>query len=250
MRPSIHLVILLAAALGIPGLATAQATYNSVTLTWEATGDDSLTGIASQYDLRYSTSAITASNFDSATRWLSAPVPTSPGTTQSMTVTGLASNTTYWFAIKVADEVPHRSAISNVISRRTLVASDTIPPGPITNVQVAGSTENTLALRWTSSGDDGATGTAATYDVRYATWPITENTWGAALRASGEPAPAVAGTVQTFTIGGLVRQTRYYVALRVTDDVGNTSPLSNTLQYTTVDLTPPAAIRDLVPTGS
>jgi phosphodiesterase/alkaline phosphatase D-like protein len=111
-------------------------TATSVRLTWTTPGDDSLSGTASQFDVRYSTSAITAANFNNATRWTATPTPTAPGTNQSVTVTGLSPSTTYWFAIKTADEVPHWSAISNVISRTTLEAPDTIRPAAITNLGV------------------------------------------------------------------------------------------------------------------
>ena len=52
----------------VPSASIAQTTPNSVHLSWTASGDDSLTGTASQYDLRYSTSLITAANFASATQ--------------------------------------------------------------------------------------------------------------------------------------------------------------------------------------
>src|SRR5882762_1495864 len=99
---------------------TAEAqvvTWNSVQLSWTTPGDDSLTGTASQFDLRYSTSAISALNFASATRWSGTPAPSPPGTRQSTTVTGLLPNTTYFFAIKTGDDVPNWSGLSNVISR-------------------------------------------------------------------------------------------------------------------------------------
>ena len=131
------LVLVVAACAAIPSVASAQAvTPTSVRLTWTTPGDDSLSGTASQFDVRYSTSAITAANFNNATRWTATPAPAAPGTGQSVTVTGLTPNTTYWFAIKTADEVPNWSAISNVISRTTLPAPDTIRPAAITNLGV------------------------------------------------------------------------------------------------------------------
>src|SRR5690242_17292972 len=43
------------------------STATAATLTWTAPGDDANTGQASSYDLRYSTSPITASNFSQMT---------------------------------------------------------------------------------------------------------------------------------------------------------------------------------------
>ena len=242
------LVLLLILAGAVAGISTAQAqtvTYNSVQLSWTASGDDSLTGTAARYDLRYSTSAITAANFAGATPWATTPTPTAAGTHQSVTVTGLQPNTTYWFAIKSGDEVPNWSGVSNIISRTTLTAPDTIRPAQLANVAVTGSTETTVGLRWNAVGDDDRTGVAASYDVRYSRSPITEARWASATRVSGEPVPRAAGTIQSLTVTGLTRETIYYFAVKVTDDAGNVSAISNLVGATTSDLTPPSAIRDL-----
>src|SRR5262245_3553707 len=97
----------------------AQVTYNSVKLTWTAPGDDGTLGTASQFDLRYSTSPITAANFDAATRWSATPTPGPSGTSQTVTVTGLQASTTYYFAIKTGDDIPNWAPISNVVSATT-----------------------------------------------------------------------------------------------------------------------------------
>jgi chitodextrinase len=240
------LLLVLAGIVGMVPAAGAQTvTWNSVRLTWTTPGDDSLAGTASQFDLRYSTSAITAANFASATRWSGTPTPTGPGTMQSVTVTGLVPNTTYWFAIKTADEVPNWSAISNIISRTTLAAPDTIRPARVANLAVSGTTETTAALSWTAVGDDSLTGAAAAYDLRYSTSPITAANWASATQVSGEPAPGSPGAAQAHTVTGLSRQTTYYFALVVTDDAGNPSALSNVPSAITPDQTRPAPITNL-----
>jgi phosphodiesterase/alkaline phosphatase D-like protein len=239
----------LAVILGVAGAsryAQGQAvTSNTIRVSWTAPGDDSLSGTASQFDLRYSTSAITGSNFNNATRWAGTPTPAAAGTRQSVTVTGLTPNTTYYFAIKTADEVPNWAGISNILSQATLPAADIVRPGPITTLAVTGTTETTASLRWNAVGDDSLTGTATSYDVRFSTSPITASNWGSASQATGEPAPASPGTVQNFTLSGLARQTAYYFAVRASDEAGNVSALSNVVNATTPDQTPPAAIRDL-----
>lgn len=240
------LLVVVAGLVGMESPADGQTvTWNSVRLTWTTPGDDSLAGTASQFDLRYSTSAITAANFASATRWNGTPTPTASGTTQSTTVTGLTPNTTYWFAIKTGDEVPNWSGISNVISRTTLTAPDTIRPARVANLAVTGATETTASLSWTAVGDDSLTGTAASYDLRYATSPITAANWGSATQVAGEPVPGAAGAAQSHTVTGLNRQSTYYFALVVADDAGNPSAISNVPSVTTPDQTRPAAITDL-----
>jgi hypothetical protein len=245
---SVILVLITFIGVGfIPRHATAQTvTWNSVQLSWTAPGDDSLTGTAAQYDLRYSTASITATNFSSATRWTGTPTPTAAGTRQTATVAGLQPNTTYYFAIKTADEVPNWSGLSNVISRATLAAPDTIRPAAVATATIIGSTETTASLRWSAVGDDSLTGTASSYDIRYSTSPITTTNWGSATQVTGEPVPAVSGTVTNFTVTGLTRQTTYYFAMKVTDDAGNPSAISNVVNVTTPDQTAPAAVRDLV----
>ena len=110
-------VFLLAALALIWGAGRANATTVDLTLTWTAPGDDSLTGTANRYDLRYSTVPITAANFDAATVAGNLPVPTAPGTTQTVVVPGLATGSTYFFAIKTMDASGNWSAISNIAVR-------------------------------------------------------------------------------------------------------------------------------------
>ena len=227
------------------GGAHAQSAWNSVALSWTTPGDDSLTGIASQFDLRYSTTPITAANFLSALRWGSMPVPAAPGTRQGVTVTGLSPGTTYYFAIKTADEVPNWSLISNVVSKTTTAAPDTIRPAPIATLAVTGVTDSTATLGWTAVGDDSLTGTATAYNIRYSTSPITAANFSSATVVTGAPLPAAPGTSQSVVVHGLAREVKYYFAMTVIDKAGNVSALSNEPSATTPDTTPPAAIRDL-----
>jgi hypothetical protein len=131
------------------------------------------------------------------------------------------------------------------IMKGTGPAPDTTPPAAVADLSITGTTGNSLSLRWTAPGDDGNTGTASSYDIRYSTAPITTSNWTSATQATGEPAPVAAGTAQIFTVGGLLGSQTYYVALRATDDRGNVSALSNVVNGTTADTTPPAAITSL-----
>ncbi len=224
--------------------AFAQSPWNSVTLTWTTPGDDGTLGIASQFDLRYSTSPITAANFASATRWTSMPVPLASGANQSATVTGLSPSTLYYFAIKTGDEVPNWAAISNVAQRTTASAPDVVRPAPLA-ISVGSLTDTTATLAWTATGDDSLTGTASSYEVRYSTTPITEANWAAATQTTGEPVPGAPGTAQNFVVRNLARQVTYYFAAKVSDEAGNTSALSNVPSATTPDSMAPAAITNL-----
>jgi hypothetical protein len=240
----------LAPALGLLLIGTihtasiAQTTPSSVNLTWTAAGDDSLTGTASQYDLRYSTALITSANFASATQVTGEPTPGASGASQSYTVTGLQPATTYWFAIKSADDVGNWSGISNVISRATLAAPDVTRPATA-SLAVSAVNDTSATLAWTAVGDDSLTGTATSYEVRYSTAPITIANFASATAVTGVPVPAVAGTAQSVVVRTLSRQVTYYFALRTTDDAGNVSALSNVPSATTTDTMAPAAIHTL-----
>ena len=149
---------------GSTAISYAQTvTWNSVQLSWTTPGDDSLTGTASQFDLRYSTSAITAANFNAATRWTRhADADRLGHAANRVTVTGLQPSTTYWFAIKTADEVPNWSGhlerdLSGPRSPRPTRSVRRRSPTLI----VTSTTETTAALRWTAVGDDSLTGTAS-----------------------------------------------------------------------------------------
>lgn len=228
----------------IVNLNAASSTSSTVSLSWTAPGDDGNTGTASQYDVRYSTSTITAGNFASASQATGEPAPAAPGTGQSFIVTGLNSSTTYFFAIKTADEVPNWSGISNIASRTT--TAEATPPASITTLTATNPTQNSVRLAWTAVGDDGSTGTAASYDIRYSTSAITDINWTSATQVTGEPAPKVAGSAETFTVGGLNVSTLYYFAIKVSDEVPNTSGLSNVANAsTTADVTPPSGVGDL-----
>ena len=243
--------LLLTLSLGVLGLAAtfgaarAQTSpWNSVRLTWTTTGDDSLTGTASQYDLRYSTSPITNSNFGSATRVTGVPAPLPPGSAQTFTVPGLSPSTVYWFAIKTGDEVPNWSAMSNVASNTTAAAPDVIRPAAA-NITITTVGDTSVTIAWTAVGDDSLSGTATSYDVRFSTSPITAANWGSATAATGEPSPAAPGAAQSMQVRGLARQTTYYFALRTQDEAGNLSALSNVPSATTLDSLRPASVRDL-----
>jgi len=234
----------LLAMIALATAAQAQVTHNAVTLSWTTPGDDGTAGTAAQFDLRYSTSPITASNFASATRWTAMPTPASPGTRQSISVTGLLANTQYYFAIKTADEVPNWAPISNIFTATTTVAPDLSRPAALA-LSISSVTDSSALLAWNATGDDSLTGTASTYDIRYSTAPITESNWAGATQVTGEPTPASSGTPQSYLVRSLSRQVRYYFAAKVIDNAGQSSGLSNVPNVTTPDSMPPASIQDL-----
>jgi hypothetical protein len=229
----------------VANLAAGTATGSSVALTWTAPGDDGTVGTASTYDIRYSTSTITAANWSAATQVTGETAPKLAGSAETFTVTGLNPATTYYFAIETADEVPNWSTLSNVVSKVT--ATETTAPSAIANLAASTSGQTNVTLTWTAPGDDGTTGTATQYDIRYSTSAITAANFGSATQVTSEPAPKIAGSAESFTIAGLAESRTYYFAIKTADEVPNWSGLSNVIsKATTGDTTPPGQVTDLV----
>jgi len=120
----------------------------------------------------------------------------------------------------------------------TLQTGDTTAPAAIANLQTSSPTSSSITLTWTAPGDDGSTGTAATYIVRYNTAAITDVNWDTSTDATGEPAPQIAGSSETMTVSGLSPSITYYFAIKAQDEVPNTASLSNIPTGTTTPLPP------------
>ncbi|MDD5688205.1 MAG: carbohydrate-binding protein [Elusimicrobia bacterium] len=101
-------------------LTTGVATSNSVVLSWTSVGNDGNIGTASVYDIRYANVSINESNWATATQCSGEPVPLPSGTPQSYTVQNLSAGITYYFAMKVRDDMlTNWSGISNVVIKVT-----------------------------------------------------------------------------------------------------------------------------------
>ncbi len=123
-----------------------SATSTSITLTWTAPGDDGDHGLAAIYDLRVSTVPITPDNWDYASRVIDIPPPQPAGTREMLTITNLQPDTDYYLALKVGDEVPNWSHLSNTVHRRTARA-DVAPVADFDCYPTAGTAPLTVAFR-------------------------------------------------------------------------------------------------------
>ncbi|MEM9858339.1 MAG: S8 family serine peptidase [Bacteroidota bacterium] len=132
-------------------LAVAAKDLASVTLTWTAPTDQG-NGSATSYDLRFSTSAITADNFDAATPVETIPGAAVAGTAEIYTVSGLASSTTYYFALKSSDFFGNTSEISNsAVETTDDPPSASLEPSSLTSDLTTGESE-TQSILITNSG--------------------------------------------------------------------------------------------------
>lgn len=109
---------------------------NSVELTWTTPGDDGNDPDtqAASYDVRYAKTAITTdAEFSAATQATGEPIPSVQGTIECFTVTGLESNTTYYFAVKSSDEETNTSGLSTFspIGKTGLLSGDNMVSCPL-----------------------------------------------------------------------------------------------------------------------
>ncbi len=91
-------------------------------------------------------------------------------------------------------------------------------------------TADSVALTWTAPGDDGNTGTAASYEMRFSQTPVSADTagwWASASSVGTMPAPLGAGSRESFIVAGLAPATTYYFAIRSSDEIPNVSGYSN-----------------------
>ncbi|MFL5345935.1 MAG: lamin tail domain-containing protein [Hyalangium sp.] len=101
---------------------------------------------------------------------------------------------------------------------------DDIPPAVVA-LTSTGQDAHSISLAWTDVGDDGSLGTAARYELRYSTRPITGQADFDAATVAATGTPNAPGSVESFTVTGLEIATSYFFALRVWDQAGNVSGL-------------------------
>ncbi|QNK54901.1 fibronectin type III domain-containing protein [Paenibacillus sp. PAMC21692] len=227
----------------VANLTNVSMTFDSIELSWTAPGDNGTSGRAKRYELRYSTSPITEATWNSAVPVAGLPLPKAAGGLESMVVGGLTTNATYYFALKTLDAANNISGLSNVVTA-TITNTDLTPPAAIADLEVLRTGPKSIRLGWTAPGDDGTAGTAKSYEVRYATSPITESTWSSATEAIDELRQLTAGTAMAYQANELAPNTTYYLAVRTIDDVGNVSPISNIAVATTAYATPDSVTVD------
>lgn len=115
--------------------------------------------------------------------------------------------------------------------------TDTIAPDPVTDLAGLPGSPGTITLVWTAVGDDAGgigfcsgAGTAFLYDIRYSEDLILNDAdFDLAEQATGEPVPDSCGREERFCLTGLVPDVVYDVAVRVEDEAGNVSALSNVI---------------------
>ena len=101
------------------------------------------------------------------------------------------------------------------------------PPAKVEDLQAV-EANGKVHLQWTATGDDSQIGTAARYVLRHGTMPIDESNWHEAWSFEGALFPSSSGITESIELANVPRG-KHYFALRVLDDVGWQSELSNSV---------------------
>ncbi len=120
----ISLAILVSA---VPVSAYRVVNDSTIVIYWTAPGDDSLSGRATVYDVRYSPDPPqndTARWWNGSPRLFNASGPSFSGYRDSIVVTGLNFQKQYYFALKSADDKDNWSRISNIAVFPNLTCAD------------------------------------------------------------------------------------------------------------------------------
>jgi formylglycine-generating enzyme required for sulfatase activity len=103
--------------------------------------------------------------------------------------------------------------------------TDSTPPATV-QMQIDVVTAGTITFTWRAPGDDGISGLAAGYDLRYSTTPLTEENWLTGTPALGNVTPDTPNSFERFTISGLTPATTYYFSLKTYDEIPNYSGMA------------------------
>ncbi len=118
----------------------------------------------------------------------------------------------------------------------SLLEDTGVAPDAIEDLATGAVSGVSAELTWTATGSNGSTGTASSYDLRFSTSTINEDNFSSATEVIGEPGPSGVGSTEEYLLENLDPITTYYVAIKATNLFGNTSEISNVLQFTTSDV--------------
>lgn len=211
----------------ISSITASAITSSNATITWTTNE-----AADSQIDYGLTTSYGTSSSLNTAL-----------STNHSIIISGLSAGTIYNYRVKSKDASGNLATSLNSTFQTTAIA-DSTAPSAISNLTAVNTTQTSTNLTWTAPGDDGTTGTANSYDIRYSTSSITETNWAQTTQVSGEPIPQLAGNTETYTLVGLTPDTTYFTAIKTSDEIPNTSGLSNVISFKTQ----PASSQNQTPT--
>ena len=107
-------------------------------------------------------------------------------------------------------------------SLKAVAENDSSPPSAAGDLRVVSQSGRQVSLAWVAPGDDGRTGSASEYEMRFASAPVlTEAQFAAADALQGAPRPTHGGAWQGATTQIPFRRQGGYLVVRAVDNVGN-----------------------------
>ena len=116
-------------------------------------------------------------------------------------------------------------------SEHTPAPLDGVAPGRVHDLRVKSATTNVITLRWTTPGDNGFSGVATGYQVRWSPEIITEDNFSSAHAIPDPPIPAEPGTPEVFSVPNMDITQVLHFALRTFDENLTMSAVSNDALY-------------------
>ena len=218
----------------ITDLQVAASGEGRLRLAWTATGNDGFTGRADRWELRQAAWPADPAAWETWPVARDTVAAVTAGTNLGLTVDGLDAGRTYIFRLRAWDGAGNPSAPSNAVVATAAPVHDTTAPATVSDLIPWAGAADAVTVSWRTPGDDGPVGTATGWEVRWDTAPVTDATWDAAQAGpTGTPGPA--GERQQATIGNLVPDTVYHVAVRTVDERGQWSAVSNSAAAETVN---------------
>jgi len=189
---------------------SASAGIDSMTLSWVTPSEGDL----SQFEVRYSTSPLSSSNFGSGTE-VGSPQPV-PGSSQGVTIPGLAEGSNYYAGIRTYNIMGQPSSAVFVSVATQTSGGECINPPAVSGFSGSGS-NNRVSLSWNTPSQ----GNLSQFEVRYSTSPLSSSNFGSGTEV-GSPQP-VPGSSQSADVSGLTNGTAYYFGIRVFNLCGESS---------------------------
>ena len=133
--------------------------------------------------------------------------------------------------LKIRCNDPSASEIENTFTLNIL--NDKCAPSKINDLRIVEFGRDSIAFKWTATGDNGHHGISDSYDIRCSKQPITEDNFYTAQKMVNNIIPKYPQLTDYFAIDSLEEFTKYFIAIKVVDEMGNTSEISNNDSITT-----------------
>jgi len=148
------------------------------------------------------------------------------GSGRSLTAEAFAAEVLLYRGTASNVKIIKDQTVSVPVTMTPAYAEDIYPPAAVDDLSATVDGNKDVSLTWTAVGDDDRAGQADSYDLRWSTSDITDaNFDGASQVLAISPSPA--GQAEQMLVKDLPAGATYYFALKVLDDDGNISPLSN-----------------------